>query len=56
MQTNYERIKNMTIEQLAESNILGCTCCTEVKNFGNCNPFACNEYILKWLQQEGQCN
>jgi hypothetical protein len=53
--TNYERIKNMSVEEMAEKfdkGICGCECCVkrysdEPCHFDNCRPF-----IKQWLETE----
>ena len=51
--TNFEKIKNMTIEEMAEwmqSDISGCFCCTYGHDF-TC-PNSCIYGISKWLEGE----
>lgn len=51
--TNYEKIKNMTIEEMAEwlqDGINECNCCAYGLNFG-C-PDACIYGIKQWLERE----
>lgn len=57
--TNFERIKAMTIEEMAEffDNIVNCRCDTICENFNKCTrnnatePICKNHYI-KWLESE----
>ena len=53
MITNYERIKNMSIDEMAEylSNRAGCCYC--VYEFTECNSaVGCIQGITQWLSQE----
>lgn len=55
--TNYEKIKNMTIEEMAEclqDGINECDCCAYGLNFA-C-PNTCIYGIKKWLETEVQEN
>lgn len=63
MTTNYERIKNMTVEEMAEfiEDITDCSFCEEYLTFipegTNCSkcPVKTEHYKL-WLQSESECN
>lgn len=53
--TNFERIKNMTAEEMMEFIIYerscDCDCCIYVYN-DNCTMPKCKEGIKAWLEQE----
>ena len=51
--TNLDRIKNMTVAELAEwlKEISPCKCCVR-NNKRACNSVSCRLGIKKWLEQE----
>lgn len=57
--TNYDHIKNMTLEEMAEffDKLVSCPCYTICENFNKCTrnnatePICKNHYI-KWLEAE----
>ena len=54
---NYEKIKNMTIDEMAEwHNKLLAICVTyDCPAFEICDMQNCKESFKKWLEQEEQC-
>ena len=55
--TNFEKIKNMTAEEMAEwlqDDINGCLCCIYGRGF-TC-PNTCIYGISKWLESEAEGN
>ena len=53
--TNYEKIKNMTIEEMADfiNNITECSCCNNlISREVCCNEENCKKNKLLWLKQE----
>lgn len=58
MTTNYERIKNMTIKEMAEmfSSCILCYDCPTSKNcdFENVTIDECSKVLEEWLQSESE--
>lgn len=48
--TNFERIKNMTVDELA--NLLSCRCCIGHENKDKCLSNRCEDGIKEWLNQK----
>ena len=51
--TNYEKIKQMTVEEMADFIILkdDCECCHYADDDA-CDKFECRDGIKAWLEQE----
>ena len=50
--TNFERIKNMTMDQLINSDLLSCKCCICYRNKDKCPSYLCENGMKEWLNQE----
>lgn len=53
---NYERIKSMSLEEMAEfyENIAPCDMCTCDMDNNSCMAVGCKEGIMRWLQSESE--
>ena len=53
--TNYEKIKNMSVEEMVDFMVLvnasGCDCCK-----GICAGMSCNDGFKNWLESEADEN
>lgn len=58
MTTNYERIKNMTVEEMAEllggSEVIPCENCNKLPAPQYCNKEDCIDTAKQWLQSESE--
>lgn len=56
--TNYEKIKNMSVEEMAEFilNQQHHVLCNDVCSYGlhKCEGYSCNEGVKQWLESEVQ--
>ena len=64
--TNYERIKNMTIDEMADAIAKGVSCdpcdycpfskyhCDATECYNRCYDFEDSEIIQKWLESEAE--
>ena len=55
--TNYERIKNMSVEEMAEKisrGICGCECCVMKNTENACYDNECQSLIKRWLESESE--
>ena len=54
--TNFEKIKNMTVEEMVEFIILkdDCECCKYADDDDACDEFECRDGIKAWLEQEAE--
>lgn len=60
MTTNYERIKNMTVDEMVEFILkrpftyITCNNCIGTKSEVECKERFCKGHIKQWLQQESE--
>ncbi len=56
--TNYERIKNMSIEEMADyfNEIFDCRNCPNDMFLCEGNGYVCTKYIKRWLESEAKQN
>lgn len=52
--TNYERIKSMSIDEMADyfNEIFDCTNCPNDMYLCESNGYVCTKYIKRWLESE----